>query len=272
MKPLSLLCEIIAQGGRASAAFYHDNLFFEALLRYGYLRESGVVASVVCSECDTGHSAPVVVENGRYGYYCPDLGFSPLDRACLRAVLPDLPRLIERLSEALDCKRRKASTIYGQTRRIGAVEADGHAITLYFHPRLQGEDDARDLDRALSLEVRSPWRLIVTAIGTLRLEAAEAVRLDDLAELDVETGVLRILAQPADLLGIPCKNKGGRPSDYGPILATIISSRIQSGEALVGINAEAKAIRAEFKAGYPDIPVPSLSTVKRHLLKSQGGS
>lgn len=272
MTGVALLCEMIAQGGMASATFHHDNPAFPALIRYKYLIEVGVVSSLVCTNCDEHHAAQVVFENGCYGHHCPSLGFVPLSREDVQAVQPNVPLLIDRLAETFDCSKRKSSTIYGKTWRIGAVKVDGGEVIIYFHPRLQNEEDARDLEQALNREVRSPWRLVVTAMGTLPLAGLQAVQLFDLAELDVEQGVMRILAQPADLAGVPRKNTGGRPSDYGPALAEIIAGRIMSGEARYGINAEARAVLTDFKDRHHDTLSPSLSTVKRHIEKSKGGS
>lgn len=272
MNALALLCELIAQGGKASAAFYRDNPDFAALLRHGYLREAGVVSSVVCNDCDEAHATPVVFEDGRYGHYCPESGFVPLERVSLRAILPEVPMLIDRLADALECKRRRASPLFSRTWRIGLVDAETGSVMLYFHPHMRGEDDARDLDRALSREVRSDWRLIVTAKGNMPLAGAQSVRLDDLFELKTETGRLHLLAHPAELVGIPRKNKGGRPSDHRAPLAAIILERIQTGAAIDAVNAESKAILTAFRARHPGMPAPSLSTVKRHLAKSRGGS
>lgn len=232
MTPLALLCEIIASGGKAAAAPYRGDQGFSALLCHGYLRHAGVLASVVCDDCDEPHAAPVLFEAGRYGYHCPEQGFVALDRADVLAVLPDLGHLTDRLSDAMACKRRKLTPVHGQTWRIGALETGSGEIALYFHPRLQSEYDARELEHALSREVRSPWRLIVTADGTLPVAWIAAVRLDELAILDAETGGLRITTQPGDLIGVPRKNKGGRPSEQGAALAEIISDRRKSGAAL----------------------------------------
>ncbi|MCB1471165.1 MAG: hypothetical protein KDK08_29260 [Rhizobiaceae bacterium] len=272
MTALTLLCEIIALGGNAAAALYRDDPRFAVLLRHGYLREAGVLTSVVCNDCDDAHAAPIVFEDGRYGYQCPELGFVVLDRADVQAVRPDPLFLIDCLFEVMGCKRRKQTPVHGQTWRIGSVETDAGEIMLYFHPNLESEDNARDVAHSLSREVRVQWRLIVTAIGTLAVGEAQTVKLIDFAAIDAETGAFRILTPPADLVGIPRKNKGGRPSEQGPALAEIISDRQKSGAALLGLNAESKAILAVFKERHPDKHFPSFETVRRHLKKSQGGS
>lgn len=272
MTEFTLLCEIIAQRAAVTTSFYRNDPTFAVLLRHGFLKEAGVVASVVCNDCDVPHAAQVIFEGGQYGYFCSDLGFVPKDRADLQTVQPDLPLLIGRLADAFECKKRRTNALRGQTWRIGAVTQNVGEVMLYFQPCLYAEEDALDLDQALNGEVRSPWRLIVTALGTLSVAGAQAVPLDDLAGLTPDTGALRILAQPADLVGMPRKNKGGRPTEYREPLAAIISDRRQSGAALDGVNAESNAILADFKARQPDETAPSFETVRRHLRKSLGGS
>lgn len=272
MNALSLLCEILAHGGRASTAHHSDEPAFAALLRHGYLREAGVVASLVCNDCSDAHSASVAFEDGRYGYFCPELGFVPLDRAEIQACEPSVPRLIEQLTETFDCGRRKTSALHGQTWRIGTIRTLAGDITLYFHPCLHSEEDARHLEHALGREMRSQWRLIVTAIGTLSVAGAHAARLTDLVEMDCDSGAFRIALRPADLVGVPQKNNGGRPKEHRELLAEAIADRARSGAARAGLNAEAHAIREYLAARYPDISVPSLSTVKRDLSNFRGGS
>jgi len=268
---VALLSEIIAQGGKISARFYRDNPTLATLLRHGYLSEAGVLKSVVCNDCEAPHAAPVLFEDGRYGYVCSDIGFVVQDRAVFQALQPDLPLLIERLPQALDCKKTKGSPLHDQTWRIGAVVQDAGEVMLYFQPRLQGEEDASNLTRALSQEVRSRWRLIVTSLGTLPVANAETVRLSDLAEIDSNTGAFHILAQPGDLVGMPRKNKRGRPSEYGAILSALIAARKKSGASLAGRNAEAKALLGDFKQEHPDLTPPSISTVRGYVSNSRGG-
>lgn len=272
MNPVSLLCEIIAQGGKVSADIDDGDGGFAALARHGYLREAGVLASVVCDECDAPHSAPIVYELDRYGHYCPDLGFLTLDAARLAAFSPDVPKLVDRLSEALGCRQRKSSSICGETWRIGVAQADAATVMLYFHPTLVTEDDARSLHHALAREARSEWRLVVTAQGALPIAELSTVPLDDLAEINLATGALRIIADPGVLAGVPRKNPGGRPSAHGELLRPLIEGRIRDGAAVAGINAEAGEVRDAFAVKHPDRPLPSDSAIKRYIRKARRGS
>jgi hypothetical protein len=268
----SRLCEIIAQGGKVSADFYGGDDGFAELLRHGYLRSTGVLASVFCDDCDAPHSAPIVYQGQQYGYFCPDLGFLTLDPARLGAFLPDIPKLIDRLADALGCRQRKTSSICGETWRIGVVQTDAATVMIYFHPTLSTENDARAVQDALGREARSDWRLVVTAQGALPMAGLATVRLDDLAEIDTATGALHVLADPGVLTGMPRKNLGGRPAEHGDLLKPLIESRIRDGAAVEGINAEAREVRTAFITKFPDHPIPSDPTIKRHIKKARGGS
>lgn len=272
MNALGLLCAVIAAGGKPAASDYRGRPGYAALLQHGFLHEVGIVSSLVCDECDAPHSGPVVFEDGRYGYHCPDLGFVRLGQARIQALRADAGQLVGALADTIGCKRRKQSPVHGQTWRIGAPEAEAGELMVYFHAKLQSEEDARDFLDALSREVREKWRLVVTAAGTMQIAGARAVRLDDLAELDHETGALRILAAPADIVGMPRKNSGGRPSTHGHLLKPLIKRRIQTGEAVESVNAEFREVRSAFQAAYPNHPPPSESAIKRYIRDARGNS
>lgn len=269
---MSLLCEVIAQGGKVPSGFYEKDKTFAALIRHGYLREVGVVESVVCDDCDAAHSAPVVYDDNAYGYFCPDLGLVRLDPASVTAYSPDMPVLINRLADVFECRQRKSSSIFGRTWRIGTITSASEPVVLYFHPTLQTEEDTRDLLNALGREARSEWRLVVTSQGNVPLAGLASVRLDDLVEVDTSTGSLNNIADPSFLAGVPRKNPGGRPSEHGGLLKPLIENRIRSGEAAVGINAEFREVRAAFQAAYPEKPVPSEAAIKRYIREARGGS
>ncbi|HCP82087.1 MAG TPA: hypothetical protein DIT67_11025 [Octadecabacter sp.] len=269
MTAATLLCEIISQGGKVSADFYRADDGFAVLVRHGFMREPNALASVVCDECDAPHSAPIVYEAGGYGYYCPDLGFLALDAARLAAFSPDVPKLIDRLADAFGCRQRKSSSVFGETWRIGVTQTDAAPVMLYFHPTLETEDDARALQHALAREARSEWRLVVTAQGALPMAGLATVLLNDLIEIDITTGELRVIADPGVLTGLPRKNPGGRPSAHGPVISRLISERILHGQSLEGRNKEADAVLQLFAERYPNEKAPSQSTVRDYVTKAR---
>ena len=160
----------------------------------------------------------------------------------------------------------------GGTWRIGAVETDHGEVTLYFHPCLNSERDVRDLDISLSYDVRSPWRLVITATGLSTTREVTAVRLCDLIELDLENGRLTAIADLRAIVGIPRNRKGGAPNRYRSRLLSLIHSRIQNRKAKQGRNEETKAVLSEYKVNYPNDDCPSLPTAKRYLSEIRCGS
>lgn len=271
MSAVSLLCEIISQGGKVASGF-HSGVTFDALVRHGFMREAGVMSSVVCNQCEDPHSARIVYEDGSNGYYCPELGFVPLAPELSTAFLPDLPKLVERLADVFACRQRKSTSLHGRTWRIGAVSAVPETVMLYFHPSLGSDGDVLDLQTALGREARSDWRLIVTSRGGFPITGCSSVHLDDLVEIDVENGSLSPIADPGVLAGVPRKHTGGRPSEHGALLKPLIEKRIRERQTLDTVNAEARAIRSAFGAAYPDKPIPSDSAIKRYIRAAREGS
>ncbi|TRD14285.1 hypothetical protein [Palleronia caenipelagi] len=271
MSAAGVLSEMIALGAKTSAASFRTRNGYDGLIRAGLIRESGVVSSLGCEECSLPHDAEIVFEAGLYGYHCPELGFVPVERSEVLAVQVNLPVLVEQFAELFGCKRRKTDPIHEATWRIGALETPQGDVTLYLHPRLIHDRDARALTDALSREARSAWRLIVTAEGTLSLSDVTTVALRDLIEIDAGTGALRAIAQPAVLCGVPELRRGGKPNRYRADVERLIRARIKSDEALPGRNEEAKAIRAAFETAHPGRSTPSLATVKAYLTKIRTG-
>ncbi len=271
MTAIDLLAMIIAHGAKFSSSLCRTTPAYRHLKAFGYIRDAGLVSSFTCTECDQAHDAEVVFEQGQYGYFCPDLGFVAIARDDLKAVIPDTPELIKSLADAFQCKRRKASPLRANTWRIGAEDLDQGDAMLFFHPCLRSEEDLRAFDDALLREVRSAWRLIVTAEGALTVQGATTIRLDELVELDAEDGRLVPVADLVVLLGIPTKNAGGAPNRFGAPLSAIIEARKRNHQTLTGFNKEAKAVLALFEQDHPNLDLPSISTVKSYLSKNQGG-
>ena len=177
MSAVAILAGIISEAAKVSVYSLPHSQLVRSLLEHGLLRDAGVMGSVVCMDCEEPHAAEVVFDAGEYGYICPTLGFISLTREDITAVDVNLPSLITSLGDAFDCARRKATPIHGNTWRVGAVQTDHGDIMIYFHPRLTNEIDARNLTDALSREVASKWRLIITAEGRLPFPSAATANL-----------------------------------------------------------------------------------------------
>lgn len=270
MSAIDLLGDIICHGGKVSIAALGQDQDALTLLNCGLLRTAGVVASIVCTNCDEPHSSEVIFDNGEYGYFCHDLGFVRLERQDIEAAEPDFTKLIELLAETFSCGRRKVKPVHENTWRIGAVKTDHGDITLYFHPRLRDEGDARALADALSREMASAWRIIVTACGRLPVSDAVTVTISELVELPPRKDSLNPANDLQSIVGVPATPKTGAPNRYGNKCMTLIRSRIASGTALTGRNEEAKAIHALLQRDLGS-DAPSLPTVRAYVTKARSG-
>lgn len=271
MSAVALLSDVICQRARVSVLALSNDPDFSALLNCGLLRKVGVVDSFACMECEEPHAAEVLFEAGEYGYFCPELGFIHLSRQQIAGIESDLPPLIARLASAFGCTRRKATPVHGTTWRIGAVKTDHGDIAIYFHPRLRDEGDSLALADALSREVVSKWRLVVTAGGRLPVSGAVTLTLSELVELSPDAQRLIPVADPSVIVGVPVSTKTGAPNRFGDRLMALIRSRITSGASLPGRNAEAKAVLALLQREHPSSEVPSLPTVRAYVSKARSG-
>ncbi len=265
MSAVGLLCEIIAQSGKASASAYAEHPDFETLSCSGFIRNAGVMQSVTCLDCDIVHDAEIVHENGRYGYFCPEIGFVAIPRAMIEAIKPDFPTIVAALADSFHCKRRKPTELRGATWRIGLVVYEASDVSLYLQPTLQSEQDVAKLMAALSQEVRSQHRLILTASGTLTIPDAKTALLSDVVEIQTVQPAFAVLTDPRDIVEAPRKRPGGAPNRYKEMLGSLIAARKQDGSALPGRNEEAKAILGILSDQKSSKKLPSLSTIQRYL-------
>ncbi len=271
MTAIDLLGEIIALRSKATAATYLHRPEFEALARRGLVREIGTVQSMVCLECDVTHDAEIIHDGGHYGYYCPDLGFTAVERDEIRGLLPDFPSIVSGLADAFNCRRRKSTPLQHQTWRIGTTACEAGDITLYFHPSLLDEQDATELSMALSRDIKSTFRVVLTGAGALPIPSVETVLLADVVEFDTTQAAFSVLVDPRVLVDAPRKNLGGAPNRFKDLLAPLILKRIENGAAVKGRNAEARALLETFCHEHPEIKPPSLSRVQDYVTEFRTG-
>ncbi len=272
MAAAALLCEIISQGAKASSDTFRLRFGYGGLTRRGLVQETGLVQSLVCDECSETHDAEVIFEGGQYGFFCPEIGFVSVERTKLLGAKPVPQTLVACIGEAFDCKRRKKSPVHGLTWRVGVLETVAGDLTIYFHPRLESREDVRDLETALRREVKSPFRLILTAAGSLVVPGTKSACLDEVLELDPVSGDVVEFSDLRAIVEVPLESSSGRPNVYGAKLEPIIQSRLGNGQALSGRNEEGKAILDVYQRKFPNEKPPSLPTIKRYLTKARGGS
>ncbi len=271
MKPIELLCEIVAQKGKVAASLYSRHPCFSALLAFGFLERGGAVQSIPCLNCDNPHNVEIVHHSGRIGFFCPEMGFIPVAEGEINAVRANIAKIIDALTDTFDCRARKSSPVAGETWRVGKVSSEAGDIAIYFHPKLQTETDATDLAAALAQEPGSTYRLILSAAGTLQGAGSVTVSLSDVVELDVASSEFQSVSDLRDLVGAPRKNPGGAPNRYGETISALIMQRISEGSALAGRNEEARAVLNEFKRSNPHLKPPSVSSVQNYVSKVRAG-
>ena len=269
---ITLLCEIIAQRGKALAVTYRAQEGYHDLIRVGLVREAGVVQSIVCDVCDDPHDASVVFEDGQYGHYCPELGLAALERDQIVGVEADIGKLVDGLASALDCRRQKSTPIHGETWRVGVSDPDQWGVAIYLHPRLQDATDLQDFEAALRREVASPCTVALTACGSLATSASQTVNLADVVDLDPVTGALVVISDLFAIAGVRPERKGGAPNRFRAEVKVLIAERERNGRTLPGTNKEAKAIISDFSERFPSAKAPSLATVKRYMQEFETGS
>ena len=111
--------------------------------------------------------------------------------------------------------------------------------------------DLDSLEAALQREVKSPFRLILTAGGSLVVPGTKSACLDEVLELDPVSGDVVECSDLRAIVEVPFESTGGRPNVYGANLDTIIQSRLGNGQALLGRNEEGKAILDVYRKQFP---------------------
>ena len=272
MDAVVLLATLLAQRGRVRSVEYSSFPAYDDLIKSGLIEEIGVVSSLICNECDQPHDAQVVYEGSQYGYYCLDLGFISKPRSLLIAAQPNLSALVAQIADALACKRRKSSPLDKETWRIGAVDSPAGDVVLYLRPTMQDAQDVKDLEAALVGEMKSPFGVVLTSIGTLSVPPYRTVYLQEALSLDPIAKNLAFVGDLEAIAGVPEQRTGGRPNDYKRPLTELIAIRASQGRTLEGRNEEAKALLLEFMAQFPKTKCPSLPTVKKYVSEARRGS
>lgn len=271
MDAINLFCSLLAQRGRVNSAEYSSFPAYHDLIKAKLIEEIGVVSCMICNECERPHDAKIVYEGSQYGHYCPELGFVSKTRSELVAVQPNLSAFVSQVADALDCKRRKSSPLDQNTWRIGAIESTTGDVVLYLHPTLHSAQDIKNVQSALANEVKSTFGVILTSQGALNAPPFVTAQLDDILSFDLKVGKFTVVADIHAIAGVRKSPTGGRPNEYRKPLSDLVELRAKHGNTLKGRNAEAKALRLEFMAQFPNRKTPSLSVVKDYVSKFRSG-
>lgn len=268
MDAARLLTALVAQKGRVAVAQIGTPESLKRLIDVGFVRECGVVQSVLCDECDHPHDSKIVFADGRYGIFCPDLGFVAKSRSDLVAIEPDIGRLVAWLGDHLGCRRTKSTPIHGNTWRVGLISTQASDVIVYIHPAMRDASDLQSVKDAMARETKAQFGVVLTADGALSVSPFQTLRLDECMFFDEGTGQFVIDIDLTESAGAPQQRTGGRPSPYHANLVKIIANRKAAGETLSGVNAEQRAIKASYSILHPNAPVPSKTTILRAMGKA----
>jgi hypothetical protein len=272
MNPDELFAALLARPGKVRGSEYSSLPAYAQLIKAGLIEETGVVSSILCDDCGNPHDATVVYEDKLYGHYCPDLGFIPKARSDLIAAQPNLSVFVAEIADHLNCKRRKSTALEGDTWRIGAIDTPAGDVVLYLTPQMQDAQDVKGLQSALASEVKSPFGIVLTSIGTLSVAPYITLQVQDIIDFEPVSGKLTVVLGLEGVAGVPQKNNGGRPNEYTKPLNELSAVRQKEGRTLKGRNKEATALRGEYKFKFPNQNCPSLSRVKTFVTNYRSGS
>ncbi len=269
---MDLFASLLAQRGRVRSVEYSSFPAYRDLIKAGLVEETGVVSSVICDECNQPHDSEIVYEGSQYGFYCPDFGFVSKARSELIATQPNLSEFVAKIADHLNCRRRKSTPLEGQTWRVGALDTHQGAVVVYVTPKMQEAQDVNGFQSATSSELKSPFGIVLTSIGTLSVAPYNTVQIRDIIDLEPETGKLIVVADLQAIAGVPKERNGGRRNEYSKPLSELSAIRVKEKRTLKGRNEEAKALRAEYKVQFPNQKIPSQSVVNKFVTKFRGGS
>jgi len=272
MNAVELFAALLAQRGKVRSLEYSSLPAYAQLIKAGLIEKAGMVSSILCDECGNPHDATIVYEQNQYGHYCPDLGFMPKARSELIAAQPNLSVFVAQIADHLNCKRRKSSPLEGDTWRIGAIDTPAGDVVSYLTPQMQDAQDVKAFQSAISGEVKSPFGIVLTSIGTLSVAPYITVQVQDIIDIEPTTGTIALVADLEGVAGVPQKNNGGRPNEYSKPLNELSAIRAREGRTLKGRNEEATALLGEYKAKFPNQNCPSLSRVKTFVTNYRSGS
>ncbi len=250
----------------------------DRLLEIGAAHPGRPLSIVKCSACYEDHSAEVIYDaaSRRSWLFCPDAGQVWVDDAELATLHLNTNWLPDRLARALDLAPtpprltviKEAAWLLGDmavgSTNVSVALAVGIMGAAEIDQLIEGLGRRKLLDLGLLLVGGSHLPPYVSAAS----KYAE-VALDELASFENGSVCVERARLGAWIRGLQRGNgspvgSGGRTSKQKQVLA-VFDSRRSRGERYVSKQSEAKAIRSEWPAMYPDENPPGPSTVRGHL-------
>lgn len=275
---LNLICDLLEQPRRQiGAGFLTVGAQAVCLARMGLLRPGSAPRTIACRACDDDHPATPEFDSvaGHYFHFCPIAGRVKVDPRVLETLEIRARAMVDLLAAAFPVVPVVARELLaGKAWHLGEAVVGGTSLTLIFACRIGSQRALGALARAVAAVPMTEIGMIVTSSPLpdpqLMLPNRYAViSLRDIASASgsqVEINRDRIAAHIRMLRGSQARLRagGGRPSDLDLVRNAHLRRR-RSGEPVVSISAEARAIVSELSLAHPDRSPPAVGTVRRHL-------
>ena len=269
---------LAAGGRRLLRSTYSGTAAFDVLQTHHVINDDGFVSSVLCDACQDPHAAPVTHDPGedRYGWTCYDQGFVPAEIDDVAAVSVSIDNLLRRLRSALSCTSGEAKQDNETLRRVGTFTIGDEAVTVHLATRSLVGEAVHCVRSAVASVARSDHLLLLVpgfdpASGVV-IPGTAIAPLENVIRLDPQIGMTANQAAIARIAGVNMKPGAGRPSVYAKMLETLVEERDRGGIAEEMIGREVTAIRMAWTGRWPDVKIPSSSTVKRAIRAYREGS
>jgi hypothetical protein len=265
-----LCCGLAAVRGAA----FGPPALVQRLADWGLLVENGVVATMICDECDAPHHARTDQQNGVCGWFCPDEGFVPCALDDLRRWRVQRQAFARSLAAPLTHPRSfDASDEASGFLRLGrmAVGDLRVAILLSFAPMSAPVLEAifatlaklHAVAHVIVLQAGSePTGGIALIPSCSALPLGEVLMIDPDGRVAIDRTVLEMCIK--DLLASRKVAAPGRPSGIEATRRVLKHLKDQDVQHK-GRNGAARAVLEHWDDVFPGATKPSLDTVKRHV-------
>jgi hypothetical protein len=280
--PVAVLCELIEAGnGSLDATAVRERSNAEI----GFLSSIGAVAAaepssiVTCRACDNDHIARLKFDPStrRHWHFCPEAGHVTVEDAALAALRAEPQWLVDWLATALPLTPpvRKRELVREIAWYCGDAHVGGTELTVVLGTRLSIQRNLEKLSAAIPAVRRTLLGLVLTTTADppRALALPHDYKLLDIREIVAFRDGDLTIDKPGLTAWLKGFRKGlARPAALGPgrpsqaqLTDKIFQARRARNIPVIDKRAEAEAIRAEAELLCPNVKLPAVKTIERHL-------
>lgn len=280
--PVNLLCDLAEASEDEFQAAELWNKYgapVRILADLGAVEPGALLHTVTCRACHSDHPATVDFDATTRGHFhfCPEAGFVTVDDADLATFRFDPGWLVEWLVNELRIvsPARRRTLVPDRIWHLGDARCGETLLTVVLARKVTSQVALDHLASAVSTIPPGDLGTVVTTSPdvTRRVRLPHGYEFLDLREIG-RAGEDRLVLDSAKLGSwVKATRRGavrnvqsrsGRPSD-GSVIIQLYKERRARGLPMINVSAEAREIRAEFQARFPDRDPTHLSTVRKHV-------